>query len=192
MKNKVHITMISVTMFLLVGCQIKPVVESEPWTVNSQLSQLSFVTTKNHTITEEHTIQFKSGTYDKQSFEAQLDLNSVDTQIPIRDERLRNILFETNEYPLATITSTLPNDLPMNQPITLPFDLNLHGHKLTMNAEVIIQSVNEQLVVTSFEPVEVNAKDFALDSAINKLTQIAGLKSINYDISVDFKLTFEK
>ena len=184
--------MISITMFHLVGCQIKPVVESEPWTVNSQLSQLSFVTTKNHTITEEHTIQFKSGTYDKQSFEAQLDLNSVDTQIPIRDERLRNILFETNEYPLATITSTLPNDLPMNQPLTLPFDLNLHGHKLTMNAEVIIQSVNEQLVVTSFEPVEVNAKDFALDSAINRLTQIAGLKSINYDISVDFKLTFEK
>jgi len=69
--------------------------------------------------------------------------------------------------------------------------LDLHGIQQEMLAEVMIQQVDGQLVVTNFEPITVNAKDFDLDHGVNELTRVAQLQSINYEVLVDFKLVFE-
>ncbi|VAW44397.1 hypothetical protein MNBD_GAMMA02-265, partial [hydrothermal vent metagenome] len=98
------------------------------------------------------------------------------------------------QFPTASISTLIPQnlDLSVNQNVVLPFVLDLHGTKKSFAAEVVIQMVNNQLVVVNFEPILVNAKDFAMDGAINQLTKIAGLQSINYAVLVDFKLMFEK
>lgn len=167
--------------------------QSAQWQLIPELSKLSFLSTKNKTFTEEHTLQFSRGEINSDyGFMAVLDLDSVDTLIPIRDERLRNILFNTKEFPEAKISTTIPNDFALNQAIELPFRLELHGHSKTMTAIVMVQMADEQLVVINYEPIAINTKDFGMDDAINQLTQIAGLQSIDYTALVDFKLVFEK
>lgn len=180
---------------LLVACQPRPHVpqsDSPSWQLLPAQSTLSFVTTKNKVHTEEHSLQFQSGQFIDQALELVIDLNSVDTLIPIRDERMRNILFQTEDFPTATVTTMVPPDVAHNQPVALPFVLDLHGHQKTFEVEVIVDHIDDQLVVVNYESLLVNAKDFHLDGGVNQLTKIAGLKSINYEVLVDFKLVFEK
>ena len=186
-------------LMLLTACQNKPLnstkTQVQIWQLNAAQSTLSFISTKNKTFTEEHSIEFQQGQIDeKRAFNVSIDLNTVDTLIPIRDQRMRDILFETEQFPTASVSTLIPQnlDLSINQNVVLPFTLDLHGSKKVFQAEVVIQMVDNQLVVVNYEPILVNAKDFALDDAINQLTKIAGLQSINYEVLVDFKLTFEK
>ncbi len=186
-----------VCLLLLSACQTHKTTTSNTlstagWQLVTAASQLSFITNKNKTHRESHTIDFKQGQVnDNQQLQIELDLATVDTMIPIRDQRLRDILFEVEQFPLATISTQLPAQVELLQTITLPFTLDLHGHQQQLQAEVMIQLLDQQLVVTSFNPVAVNGKDFALDDAINKLTKIASLQSIDYGVLVDFKLVFE-
>lgn len=167
--------------------------QSVQWNLMTAESNLSFITVKNKTITEEHKLQFYQGEINPtNNLHISIDLNSIDTLIPIRDKRLRDILFKTEDYPHAKISTLVPQDLSLNQAIELPFDLDLHGKTKSMNATVMAQMADGKLVVVNFEPIAVNAKDFGMDDAINQLTKIAGLQSINYSVLVDFKLVFEK
>jgi len=186
-------------LLLLTACQKQTIKtergQNQAWQLNTEQSTLSFVSTKNKTFTEEHSLKFQQGQInEKRAFTATIDLNSVDTLIPLRDQRLRDILFETEQFPSASISTLIPQDLDLsiNQNAELPFVLDLHGTQKYFEAVVVIQMVNKQLVVVNYEPILVNAKDFAMDDAINQLTQIAGLQNINYEVLVDFKLTFEK
>jgi polyisoprenoid-binding protein YceI len=184
----------------LAACQQNPNAKEQPasmpflnWQLNSDESAFSFLSTKNSNHTEEHTIRFASGQINDQGeMTLMLDLATVDTMIPIRDQRMRDILFEIENHPVATISSQLDQKMPLLEAFSAGFTLDLHGVQKDMSAQVLIQSVGEQLVVTNFEPVLVNGKDFGLDPAINQLTKIAGLRSINYEVLVDFKLVFEK
>ncbi len=190
-----------VILLLLTACSTtkttpptnQTIIQTSNWQLTASQSQLSFVTNKNKTHREEHSLQFKQGhiSADNQ-LSIELDLTTIDTLIPIRDQRLRDILFEVESYPVATISSQLPDVVELMQTVTLPFTLDLHGHQMELYAQVIIQKIGPQMVVTNFEPVAVNGKDFGLDDAINKLTKIAGLQSIDYGVFTDFKLVFEK
>ncbi len=191
-----YITILSL-MLWVTACQqnqpaTKPDAARVDWKLMVDQSTLSFVSTKNKVATEEHSIEFQSGNIIGQNFELIIDLNSVDTLIPIRDQRMRNILFETETYPTATISQELPEKWLLDDPFELTFQLDLHGQQKEFTAAVIVQEVGDQLVVVNYEPILVNAKDFNLDDGINQLTKIAGLQSINYEVLVDFKLTFEK
>lgn len=187
-------------LFSLVACQKqsnKPAVDKtfmgHQWQLVTDSSTLTFVSTKNKTITEEHKLQFSQGSIDSNSdMVLAVDLNSVDTMIPIRDERMRNILFKTDQYPTATVSTSIPTGIELNQMVELPFTLNLHGQTRTMKGQVMAQMVDGRLVVVNYEPIAINTKDFGMDGGINQLTKIAGLLSIDYASLVDFKLTFEK
>jgi len=186
------------SLFILLSCQNKsPSNKESPyitdWHLNVNKSQFSFVTVKNKTHNEEHSIKYDGG-YINQNGELKihLALDTVDTGIEIRDQRLRDILFEVNQFPVAIITAKLENQLPLLKPFDVNFNLDLHGISKNITATVLIQTVGDELVVTNFEPIVINGKEFNLDSAINQLTKIAGLQSINYEVLADFKLTFEK
>ncbi|MCX7553419.1 YceI family protein [Marinicella sp. S1101] len=188
------------SLFAVVACQkqsnktaVDKAFMGHQWQLVTDSSTLTFISTKNKTITEEHKLQFGQGSIDSNSdMVLAVDLESVDTMIPIRDERMRNILFKTDQYPSATVSASIPTGIELNQKVELPFTLNLHGQTRTMKAQVMAQMVEGRLVVVNYEPIAINTKDFGMDDGINKLTQIAGLLSIDYASLVDFKLTFEK
>lgn len=190
----IKVTRLALLFILTSACTLKQPEsdwQSNSWSLIPAQSQLSFVTTKNKTISEEHTLKFKSGMFDDSAFKLTIDLNTIDTQIPIRDQRMKEMLFKTDDFPLATITGQIPAGLRLGETTELTFVIDLHGIQQEMLAKVMIQQVDGQLVVTNFEPITVNAKDFDLDHGVNELTRVAQLQSINYEVLVDFKLVFE-
>jgi len=63
------------------------------WTLDNASSQLSFVTVKAQDVAEVHTFSELSGTVWKDGIASvTVQLASVDTLIPIRDERMREVL----------------------------------------------------------------------------------------------------
>ena len=74
------------------------------WVLNSGESFFHFSSTKNGDISEQHTLTSLVG---EASFTGKivvrLDLTSLDTGIDIRDQRMREFLFEVEKFPVARI-----------------------------------------------------------------------------------------
>jgi len=78
------------------------------WTLDNAGSQLSFVTVKAQDVAEVHTFSELSGAVGADGrARVLIQLASVDTLIPIRDERMRDVLFNTELFPTAAAVAQL-------------------------------------------------------------------------------------
>jgi polyisoprenoid-binding protein YceI len=172
------------------------------WTLIPSKSHLSFVSVKKEHVAETHTFKHIEGSVsDTGEGELIIDLNSVDTKIPIRDERMEESLFETKAYPTAIFEVSIDamqfgliNHMEVGdqQEIPLLGRLNLHGVSQELTADAIVTRAGpNHMQVSSAAPVIVRAEDFNLVAGINKLRKIAGLNSISYAVPVTFTLTFQ-
>lgn len=170
------------------------------WTVDSAESQLNFISIKKESTAETHHFKYLQGSYNSNGqFVLDIDLTSVDTQIPVRDERMQEYLFEVNTFSTATITANIDADLVdamgdgTSQHLTVDAHLDLHGVKKPLTLEIIVtRLVGDKLSVVSAQPVVINADDFALASGINKLMELASLPSISHAVPVSFYLTLKQ
>ncbi len=176
-----------------------PTVDS--WSLDSAGSVISFVSVKAGDIAEAHSLSELSGAvkFDGDSGEVNLsvDLASVETNIPIRNERVLEFLFEVARFPLAKIHGHIDADdflgLAVGSSTTssLRLMLDLHGERIPITAEILALRVAEgQLVVTSTEPIIINAASVGLVAGIDKLQQLASLPSISKTVPVSFMLNF--
>src|SRR5690554_4597978 len=185
---------------ILIGCQpskpeaeIKPMAAQPLWQLDTNTSRLTYINSKNNGIEEHNTLRFHSGTIDaNRQVNIRIDLNTIDTSIPIRDERMRELFFETDTYPTAEVTANIENDLPLMTPYNINFSLHLHGHSQSFQSSVIIHSGGGEMMITSAEDVTVSAADFGLEPAIEKLREIAMLETIDPQVRVSFKLHFKQ
>lgn len=169
------------------------------WVIDGHNSQLNFVSIKKVNIAEVHQFKKLEGSYDSQGqFELDIDLASVDTQIPIRDERIKNDLFEVSKFSSAKITAVIETDLVdaiaegASERLTVDANLNLHGVSKPLTLDVIVtRLVGAKLSVVSVQPVIINADDFALATGISKLMELASLPSISHAVPVSFYLTLK-
>jgi polyisoprenoid-binding protein YceI len=172
------------------------------WKLMPDKSYLSFVSTKKEHVAETHTFKSLQGSVDDAGIgKVTVDLASVDTRIEARDKQLRETLFQTKKYPTAVYTVGLDytmvasiSALPPGeqQTIVLEGELNLHGAKHPLSADVIVtKSGVNRVQVASARPVVVQAEKFGLVQGINKLAEVAGLSSISYAVPVSFVLTFD-
>ena len=78
--------------------------QAEPWVLDNEGSHLSFVTVKAGDLAEAHRFRTLTGKVSiNGTAEISIDLASVDTLIPIRDERMREHLFQTVRFPQAIV-----------------------------------------------------------------------------------------
>jgi polyisoprenoid-binding protein YceI len=172
------------------------------WTLIPGQSHLSFVSIKKEHVAEAHNFKHIEGSVSNTGEgELIVDLNSVDTNIPIRDERMEESLFETKAYPDAVFEVTIDarqfaelNQMDVGDQGVVPLlgRLNLHGVSQELTADAIVtRSGPDRMQVASAAPIIVRAEDFNLAPGINKLRKIAGLKSISYSVPVTFNLTFQ-
>jgi polyisoprenoid-binding protein YceI len=124
-------------------------------------------------------------------------LDSVETLIPIRNERMREFLFETTNYKDATLTAKVePAIIADLQPgqiteITAEGNLSLHGETQPMIISMQAAKVDDGTVmVASTKPLIVDAAKFGLSDGVEKLREIAGLESISHAVPVTFVMTF--
>ena len=81
------------------------------WTLSNDNSNLTFLTTKNSQVTEVSHFKSLSGTFDGKLATLEIDLTSVDSLIPIRNERMAKFLFETTKFAKAVISVSIDNTL---------------------------------------------------------------------------------
>jgi polyisoprenoid-binding protein YceI len=170
------------------------------WALDNKQSQLSFISVKKGDIAEVHRFDQLEGTVDdKGNVKLIIQLASVDTAIPIRDERMREMLFNTNAFPTAVLTAKVDaakvSKLKVGQMMVdaLEGQLNLHGQVSPVTAELVIARLGpETLLVSSRRPLVLQAGDFKLVEGVEKLREVAGLPSISNAVPVSFVLTFDQ
>jgi polyisoprenoid-binding protein YceI len=168
------------------------------WELDSTGSALHFVSIKNGGTAEVHSFATMVGYIgDAGKAEVTIDLDSVQTLIDIRDERMREMLFETVKFPSATISAQVDPDVlavaAEGGVVTaeLPVTLSLHGQSKSLTIPVVIVGEGERrLRVFSAQPVLINAADFGLVEGLAALQKVAGLQSIATAVPVTLQLLF--
>lgn len=169
------------------------------WSLDNEASSLSFVTVKAEHVAEAHSFDRLSGTIgDNGDVEITIELASVNTMIQIRNERMQEMLFETNMFPEATISGSIDRDALTDMDAgastarQIDFELSLHGQSVALAADVQITRTGEGVVVSTLKPIIVMSDAFKLTAGVEKLREVAGLPSISRAVPVSFTVVFEQ
>ena len=79
--------------------------QAASWALDEDASSVHFVTVKNAVIAETHEFLQISGAVAAEEAAVTIALGSVETLIAIRNERMREMLFEVANYPKAILTA---------------------------------------------------------------------------------------
>lgn len=168
------------------------------WQLDSDNSQLNFISTKKTHVSEIHQFKTLDGTIDDSgNVNITIDLASIDTKIPVRDERMTTFLFEIATYPVAVLKATIDPEAidaiaeGASSELTVDATLELHGQTVPHTLDVVVMRlVGAKLSVVSVKPVLLNVTDFSLVAGVEKLRELASLPSISYTVPVSFYLNF--
>ena len=168
------------------------------WSLDNDASQVSFVSVKAGDAAEVHRFTEISGELTAEgSASVTIQLASVDTLIPLRDERMREMLFQTNLFPTASLSTNIDMDALAalapgdSMDMTANLTLDLHGQQISLVTEMIVARLGDhRLMVSSRKPLIVNAASVDLVKGIEALREIANLPSISKAVSVSFVLSF--
>ena len=169
------------------------------WTLNAADSYLNFATTKNTHNLEVHNFTGISGDINNAGVATlTVDLNTVNTGVALRDQRMRDLLFETAIHPTATVTVNVPATLISGLGIgqvtrtDITASLSLHGLTATIATRVSVQKLTaSRVVVQSLPPVLVKAETYNLAAGVEALRAAVGIASINASVPVDFALVYD-
>ena len=187
-------------VLLLVICLTTSVHVLAGWVIDPEGSYVGFASVKNDLIAENHSFtQITGAIEDSGDANIVIALASVETLIPIRNERMQAILFEVAQYPDVTVTANLDLDeftslrLGESRTDTILLGVNLHGTDVSKNVLVkVTRSSNNAYEVTSLGPIVIHASQFALSDGLESLRKVAGLQSIDLMVPVTFDLRLVK
>ncbi len=168
------------------------------WTLNSDDSHLSYLSTKiladgSASSVERNEFKKLSGKIAKDgTVEVMIDLTSIETNIPIRNERMQKFVFGAEQSPNAVISAQVPLDSMSTgtHQMMVAATLSINGQSKNMEIPVVVSASDDQLTVVAMEPVMVQAEDLGMSQAILKLTELAGLLHIPTAVPVSFNLHF--
>mgnify|MGYP003665984469 FL=1 len=170
------------------------------WELDDSASVINFVSIKNDSVAELHSFPSLTG-FIGAAGNARLtvELESVETLIDVRNERMREMLFETVKFPVATIAAEVdPGVLAMAAEggvvtVDLPVTLSLHGQEKALTASLVVVGEGEKrLRVFTATPLLLNAADFGLVEGVAALQKVAGLQAISTAVPVTLQLQFVK
>jgi hypothetical protein len=130
-----------------------------------------------------------------------VDLNTYDSRIPLRNERVKKFLFETSglgwetaELVIARLPDAVVASLRDTRRAThakLDGELRVHGHssKLTMVVDAAYES-DGRLTVKTAAPVEVKISELGLADNLKRLSAICMHDSIDDVVKVEVALEF--
>ena len=177
-----------------------PLVGLNALELDKDSSVLNFVTVKNDSVAELMSFTSLSGSLDDETGKAELniDLSSVASGVDIRNDRMREHLFQIDKFPTATYTTALDMaelkamSAGEQKPIDLKGDLKLHGKTAAVSFKVIVTKLKDGSyhAVTS-APTFISANSFELEPGISKLRSLASLASIDLVVPVTFSVVSE-
>jgi len=169
------------------------------WELDSAHSGLYFISDKNASVAETHHFNSLVGYIGKDGdIQLSIDLNSVDTMIPIRNDRLKEMLFETARFPTAKVSTKVDpailEEVAKGATVNteVPVSLELHGMEKSLTVPVTVFSDGGSMRVMTPHPVVIRAEDFGLAGGVEALRAVASLKSISTAVPVSFSLLFKQ
>jgi polyisoprenoid-binding protein YceI len=164
--------------------------------VDGQASYIRFISIKKSSVAEVGEFkQFTGEVSGDGSLKLAIDLGSVDTAIDIRDQRLRDELFEIVTFPQATVAGKI--DLPAVQALapgqelalTVDVTLSLHAVQQPVQAQLLaVRLADGSLRVATVDPILLSLEELGLAGGVQKLQELAGLVSIDLVVPVYFSL----
>lgn len=170
------------------------------WQLNAKESVLSFTSFKKEHIAENHHFKHIDGHIDnKGQVTVNIDLASVNTNIAIRDDRMKEHLFNVSKFAKATISSAINMGkiakLGQGETMILPVkaELSLHGVNQTLEAQVnVAKLADNKIQVNTIKPILLSVPAFNLVNGVEKLKELAGLPGISHTVPVNFTFNFSK
>ena len=162
----------------------------QAWTLSDE-SQISLTSTKNGIVSETHSLAaIKGGVSAAGKLELALDLRAIETNIPIRNERMQTWLF--SDAPVAKLSANVEPALSANETaFTIDQTLTLEANGNSVMLDVPLTVVKEGNAAAKVAgQLIIDVADFGYAPGIEKLREIAGLKSISTEVAVDVKLVF--
>ncbi len=180
-------------------CLVSVSLQAKEWSIESGLSRVSFISIKKQDIAEVHHFTKVNAILTEREFRLEIPLSSVDTQIEIRDERMKTFLFEVAKFPKLELSAKVTPEQAVNlevgqsQLVTVNADISLHGVNKSKEVTVMVSRLSEnRLQLASFQPILIKASDFDLQIGVTKLKEIARLSSISDAVPVTFVLSLMK
>ena len=156
-------------------------------------SQVRFVSIKNNTVGEVSHFETLSGSVtDAGDVEVRVVLDSVETNVGIRNERMKNMLFEVGLYPEAVITAKLDTRsmaaLSSGGLTNMALQIDLHGQSVTKDVQLNVAVTDQGVTATTTQPILLTAAEFGLEGGVAALQAVAGLNAISRVIPVTVAL----
>lgn len=170
------------------------------WELQESESSINFVSIKKSIVGEVHSFSKINGSIDGSGeVMINIDLDSVETNIDVRNERMKTMLFETSKFMVAKISGTVDVDKASNLNAgdtyteSVKLNLSLHGvsHEVTSDVQVTRLS-GDRLLVASLKPIVISANDYGLGEGIEMLRSVAKLPSISMAVPVTYNFIFKQ
>lgn len=174
-----------------VAALLSPLAQAD-WQVGPG-SQVQFVSIKNNTIGEVSHFETLAGTVtDAGEVEVRVALDSVETNIGIRNERMKKMLFEVGLYPEAVITAQLNAEavaaMSQGGVASAALIIDLHGQTVTKDASLSVAVTDQGVRATTTQPILLSASEFGLEGGVAALQAVAGLNAISRVVPVTVAL----
>jgi hypothetical protein len=129
-----------------------------------------------------------------------LDLDTFDSAIPLRNQRVRLVFFETTAVGwdvIEIVVAKIPDavvaalkDKKSASGAKLDAIVEVHGKKVSVPLTVDASYVGDRLVVKSTAPIEVRISDSALGDNLRRLSALCMHDSIDDVVKVDATIEF--
>jgi polyisoprenoid-binding protein YceI len=192
----------AITLFAVISMSIcanaQTSQQTAEWLIDSANSRVNFISIKKGNIGESHSLTDLSGSITDGKVSIILKPDSVESMVPIRNDRMREFLFETGLYPSIEVSAdvvALLKDLKNGASLlaTLPASLSMHGVSKELQIDVRINKLStEMLIVASTQPVIIRAADYNMIDGIRKLSALVNNLPIAESVPVSFSLQFNR
>jgi threonine synthase len=186
-------------IFALALALSSSVATAADWALDNSQSGLHFVSVKNELVAETHQFSQLSGNWDGNTVTVSIAVNSMDTLIPIRNERIWQYVLQAEQFASITVSAPLQQDalaklaIRDSMLLELPLAVTIAKETVTLNAKLRVTklSANTLQAVTA-SPLMLNTNSFKLTAGVAKLQELAGLKSIEPLVPVSFNVRFNQ
>lgn len=168
-------------------------------TLDKSKSSINFVSTKNVNVSEQHSFDRFSGQIDDQGkLSITIDISSLNTLIPIRNERMQKMLFNMSEYTSATFTAQVDDSLTQiklgeMKHATVAGEMMIAGNTAPVSFDLVLTGLQEGSInATTVKPTIISTTAFNLDEGVQALQKIAMLQNISTAVPLSFSATFQQ
>lgn len=189
---------IAAALFLTAG--VSSAFAANDWSVNEDLSSLTYVSTKKEHVAENHVISGISGGVDASgNLSISLDMDTVDSEIEVRDQRMKDWLYKVDSFPAATFSAEIDLDEYSSLEVgesTESFvegELSLVGITTEIEFDVLVTRTGEDsVIVNTAAPVIVSANNLQINEGVEALKSSVQLSSISDSVPVYMTIVLVK